>query len=226
MNNGDVINIINSNLNRDLNGNAFTAEEFTSIINAQSSLLFAKKLGLPEEYRPNMPVGRMGAGISRKVDEDLRPFLNTDSVVVVGGLLDLTGKDIGYLLSIDPSTISGRSVDILFPDEYADRVGSAVVSPTEDDPIAKWISNTKLIVAPSTITQVTVTYYKNPTESEVVFTTDSTTLLQTYDATASTESGWGTDALTEIAYMSLRDAGVNIEKQDAVVHGDNLTKNE
>lgn len=226
MNNGDIISIVDSVLNRDLNGNAFTSTEYQTLINAQSQLLFAEKLGVPNEYRPNLPVGRMGAGVSRKISEELRPFLRTETVTVIGGALDLSSKTIGYLLSIDPTTISGRGIDVVEQDEFADRMGSAVVVPTLDDPVAKWISNTSLLVYPTTVTSVVVSYYTNPTDAVVVLETNSTTLLTSYDESASTETGWNDEQLTELAYRIIRDAGVNLENNNAINYGENVTKNE
>ena len=226
MNNGDIVNLVNTVINRDLNGLSIKTSEFQTLINAQSKLLFAEKLGIPNEYRPNLPVGRMGAGVSRKISEELRPFLRTETVSVISGSLDLSSKDIGYLLSIDPTTISGRGIDILEPDELADRLGSAVVAPTLDDPAAKWISETSLLVYPTTVTSVVVSYYTNPTDAVVVFDTNPTTLLQSYNTSSSTETGWLSEQLTEIAYRILRDAGVNLEKQDAFAYGQNVTQNE
>ena len=59
-------------------------------------------------------------------------------------------------------------------------------------------------------------YYKETREAVVVYTTNSTTLLEEYDAGNSTELEWTDNDKVIIAYRILRDAGVNIEKSDVV----------
>lgn len=223
---GDIVNIVNTVLNKDLNGNSIDYTEFQSLINSQSKLLFAEKLGLPNRYQLNAPIEQKGAGVSRKINSELRPFLRRESLTITGGAGNLASldEDVGYLLSVTPNTISGRGFDIVDPDEWADRVGSVVVTPTVDDPILMYTDEDSILISPSTITEVYVTYYKTPDDAVFTYTQNATTLLPEYVGT--TELEWGDEQKIEIAYRILRDAGVNIERQDAVAYAQNIVSNE
>lgn len=223
--NWDILTIVNTVLNKDLEGNAISTDEAETLINAQSQIMFAEKLGIPNEYARNVPLARRGVGVTRKVSQELRPFLKKATKAVTGGALTFT-EDIGYLLSVEPETISGRGVDIIEPDELADRIGSEVVSPSVDDPVMLWETNTTAIIYPTSITQVTVRYYEFPNNAVIATTTNSTTLREEYDATNSTELQWNDEQKVELAYRILRDAGVNIERQDVVALGERITQNE
>lgn len=216
--NGDIINIVDTVLNKDLNGRSITASEFQTLINSQSKLLFASKLGVPNEYARDVPVARKGASVSRVIDSSLRPFLKREALVVTGGIADLStlSATYSYLLAINPVSITGRGFDELTPDQEADRLGSSVVAPTEKDPAFTWNTPTQLLIHPSTITSVTVIYYKEPDDAVVVTKVNATTLDEEYDASSSTELEWEDTEKVQIAYRILRDAGINIERNDVV----------
>lgn len=224
--NFDIINICRIATNKDLEGDSVTAAEYQSVINAKSKLLFADKLGLPEEYGRNVPVGRRGAAISRKNDEELRPFYNMTTLPTAGGVADFSSLNMGYFLAMQPSTITGRGFDELTADEYADRVGDTVVAPTAKDPVFVWRDSTSAMVFPAGIGTVTLFYYKNPTDAVVVTTVNPETLLEEYNASASTETGWGDEQQTEIAYLILKDLGVNMERQDVMALGQMVSEND
>lgn len=226
MNNGDIITLVNTIRNKSLSGEDFRADEWQSIINFNSKKLFDKKLGFESEYQLNAPIARRGASLSRKISTELKPFLRRSTVPVVGGVATLSSLTIGYLNAIEPSTIYGRGFDELEPDEVAERNGDSVTAPTVYDPAFTWNSDTAVLIYPSTITSIVVSYYTYPTDAVVAFTTNSTTLLKSYNATSSTETGWRDNQLLEIAQMILRDMGVNMERQDIAMYADNLVKTE
>jgi len=225
--NGDIINIVNLIRNKEVEGKDINADEWSSLITANSQNLFASLLGVPNLYQVNMAVERRGAEVSRVVSEKLRPFYVRESANVVGGAVDLSTKDIGYLLAVEPTTITGRGFDELEPSEVADRLGDPVVAPTLKDPCLEYsTAGDSIFVYPSSMASVTLKYYKFPTDAVVVFTTDNQTLLQTYDEGNSTETGWKKNELLKIAYMCLRDLGVNMKESDVIAYSQNLVTNE
>ena len=227
MTNWDIIQLVNLIRNQELEGESVTASQFQTLINTQSKLLFAEKLGLPNLYQLNAPIERRGVNLSRKISTELRPFYVSESVSVVGGTADFSSKSIGYLDAIEPSTISGRGFDELFGDEVADRLGSAVISPTEDYPCFQWqTSGDAITVYPGTITSIVLKYYQFPPDAVVATTVNSTTLREEYDSGNSTELLWDDEQKVEIAYRILRDMGVNMERQDLLAYGQNVTQNE
>ena len=224
--NGSVIDLANSIRNIDLNGEDFRADEWSALITSNSQKLFAKLIGLPNLYQLNTPIERRGANVSRRIDEKLSPFYNRDIVTVVGGGADFSSKDIGYLLAINPASISGRGFTELQPDRIATVLASSVVAPTEDDPAFDWQTSDSILVYPTTITSIVLYYYKFPTDAVVVFETDPVTLIKSYDAGSSTETGWGKDELVEIAYMCLRDLGINMKEGEITAYADKIVNNE
>lgn len=214
--NDDIVQIVNIVLNKDLNGNSMKASEMQTLINAKSKLLFASYLGVPNEFARDIPVARKGAGVSRVLTSKLRPFYKRETLNVVGGVADLDSlsEDYSYLLALAPTTIKGRGFDELEPDQVAEVLGSAVIAPTEKDPAYEFRDETSLLIYPSTITSVVVSYYKEPKDAVLVYSTNTTTLLEEYNASASTELEWDDTEKIEIAYRVLIDAGVNIGRMD------------
>lgn len=226
--NWNIIKLIESVVNKDVEGNAFTDDEWTSMFNAHNHLLFAEKLGLPNEYSRDIPVARRGVGLSRKLISELEPFYRRETLAAPSGVADLTTltDTYSYLLAINPASITGRGFDELNSDEIANRLGSAVTAPSVDDPAFEWSSPTSLLLYPSTITSVVVMYYKQPKDAVVVTTTNSTTLLREYDSVSSVEMEWDTEQLVEIAYRVLRDIGVNMERGDVTALAAQITRDE
>ena len=225
--NFDIITLVNLIRNKDLEGEDITASEFQTLINAQSKLLFAEKLGVPNLYQLNAPIERRGVNVSRKIAGELRPFYVRETVLIVGGAADFSSKSIGYIDAIEPSSISGRGIDELFGDEVADRLGSAVVAPTADDPCMEWTSSgDSVLVYPSTITSIILKYYTFPPDAVVVLTTNATNLREEYDSVNSTELLWDDEQKIEIAYRILRDLGINMERQDVTAYAQNIVSNE
>lgn len=214
--NGDLVNLVNIVLNKDLSGNSISPAEMQSLINAKSKLLFADLLGIPNEYARNVPVARKGAGINRVVSSALRPFYKKETLSVIGGVADLTGlsETYAYLLALTPATITGRGFDELEPDQAAEVLGDPVIAPTAKDPAYEFRDDTSLLIYPSTITSVSVSYYKEPDDAVLVYVTDTDTLQEEYDAGSSTELEWDDKEKINIAYRVLIDAGVNIGRND------------
>lgn len=222
--NWDIITLVNTIRNRDLQGEDIKADEFQTLINAQSQLMFAEKLGIPNLYSLGAAFERKGAEISRKISQELRPFLVTESVASIGGQIDLSTKNVGYLLALNPSTASGRGFDELTQGELTDRLGDSVVTPTADDPALVWNSGDTILIYPSTLS-VSIVYYKFPTDAVIATTVNSNTLKEEYDADNSTELEWNDEQKIECAYRILRDIGVNMERQDVAQYANQIVAN-
>ena len=222
--NFNIIQLVNLATNRDINTQAFTTEEYQTLINSNSIRLFKRKLGLPEEYAKDMPVAQEGVGVSKKIELDLAPFLTHEIIAVAGGVVDLTGKDIGYLEDFMTNPIGLRGMDYLKGDEIGDRINNPITAPTADDPVYYRTELRKFTVYPVSITSITAIYYKNPTTAVVVIDTNATTLLPEYNGGSSTELNWDDVNKIDIAYMIIRDAGLSVQRPDIVQLADNLVK--
>ena len=226
MNNWDIINLANTIRNKNVQGGDIRADQWQTLINANSQKLFAGLLGVPNLYQLDAPIERRGANLSRAIDLKLRPFYKRETVSVVGGVADFSTKNIGYLLNLSPSTATGRPFDELTPYELDDRLSSAVVAPTTKDPAFTWRDGSSIFVYPASVNSVVLSYYQFPTEAVVLFTTNSVTLLEEYDETNSVETGWNDSELMEITYMILRDLGVNMQRQDILAYAQQRVTNE
>jgi hypothetical protein len=222
--NFNIIQLVNIAVNRDINTQAFSTAEYQTMINSNSIRKFKIKLGLPEEYSKDYPVAQEGVGLTKKIEQDLEPFLHYDVLPVAGGVLDLSSKDIGYLIDLVPSPVGTRGMDYITLSEVGDRLNNPITEPTADDPVYYRTAKDTFSVAPVSIVNVSTAYYKNPVEAVVIITADPTTLLPVYDANASTELEWDDINKIDIAYMIIRDAGVNIERADVVQYANNLVK--
>jgi hypothetical protein len=221
MTNHDIIKIVNFVLNKDINGNAFGAAEFTSMINAQSLRLFYDKMGLTQEYQLNAPVARSGVGLSKKLTQDLLPFYKTTTKAVVGGMVSMTGLNSEFIISVIPVPVIARGFDEVNADELGNRLSNPITAPSLSDPIMVWTASDTFMVYPATITSVTVHYYETPAIASVSFTTDPVTLLPVYTGT---ELAWSDSNKVEIAYRIIRDAGMNIERSDVMQYANQIVQ--
>ena len=222
MTNWDIINIVQSVLNKDLNGMAFKISEYQQMINAASLKLFVSKLGLTSEYQREVPIARQGVAVSQKVDNDLLPFLRSQAISAVGGVVSLTGLGVAYIDTLLPNPHVGRGFDVLSLYELPERLRNAITAPTEEDPIVVRDGLNKLTIYPSTLTGVTMYYYVYPRQAVIAVTRNTTTLAPEYDSGNSIELEWDDANKVEIAYLVLRDAGVNIERQDVLRYAETV----
>lgn len=222
--NFNIIQLVNLAINRDINTQAFTTEEYQTLINSNSIRKFKQKLGLPEEFAKNIPVAQEGVGLSKKNEQDLQPFLHYDDEAVAGGSVDLSAKNVGYLIDFIPNPVGKRGMDYISFAEVGDRLNNPITAPSSNDPVYYRTSKDIFAVFPVTITAVSVAYYKNPTPAVVVITADPVTLLPVYSTGGSTELEWDDINKIDIAYMIIRDAGLSIERPDVVQLADNLVK--
>lgn len=224
MTNWDIIKLVNLVLNKDLSGNAFTKEDYETSINTQSLRLFKRKLGLPEEYQRDSPVAQEGVDVSKKIDQDLSPFLNSATVTKTGATINLTTQNPAFIASFMPVPQGLRGFDEVTLGELPERLTNSITHPTLDDPIVVRSGKNKFDLYPSGILGATIAYYKYPTPAVVRWTRNSVTLRPEYDLANSVELEWDDINKMDIAYMILRDAGINIQRRDIQQYADNLVK--
>jgi len=221
MTNYDIIKIVNLAINKDINGNAFSPDEYITMINAHSIRLFMQRLGLTSEYN-GQPVAREGVSISKVNEMSLLPFQVIETLIPVNGLLDLTGKNIAYIGAVLPTTITGRGFSEIYPYQLGERLGDPITQPTSADPMLMWRTPVSMQIYPATITSISVIYYKYPTSANFTITPNPTTLLPVY--TSIQELEWNDSDKVEIAYRIIREAGVNIERGDVVQYSNEVIK--
>mgnify|MGYP001766100663 CR=1 FL=1 len=133
-------------------------------------------------------------------------------------------SNIAYIASITPVPHTGRSFDILKLSELPERLMNAITAPTEKDPVCLRTGHAKIEIYPATLTGAKIAYYKYPRQAVIAVTRNATTLAPEYDSGNSIELEWDDLNKVEIAYIVLRDAGVNIERQDVQAYADKLIR--
>jgi hypothetical protein len=207
--NNDILNIVNVVINRDLNGASLNKDDYEAELNAQSLRLFNSKL--PQ------------VGITKKVDKDLSPFFCKVTKVAVRGSIDLTAENPAFIASMIPNPFTARGFDEVTAGELPDRLMNAITEPTLSDPIIVIGGDNRFDVYPSGILGATIMYYKYPSKATVVYTHDPVTLRPIYDP-SSVELEWSDTCKIDLAYMILRDAGMNVNRHDIEQFADSVVK--
>ena len=208
MTNFDLYQLLNFIVNKDVYSRAITPDQFDLELKSKNLRLMRKRLGLPETYIPG--AANEGAGVTRLTDTDLLPFLVEETKNPVSGIITLTS---GWYYILDVHTETSITFDIISYAEISNRIRNYITAPTALHPIA-YIVRQGLKVLPTTITNVSVAYYKKPTDPVFATTTDPTTLRLTYDSGNSVELDWDDGSKLDVLNMILQDMGINIERGD------------
>lgn len=206
--------------NKDYNGNFFKPEHYKSAIIAANLDLYKKKSGLPEEYRPGMPLGREGFEINQKSLDNVSHFKGhvTDQAVGTGyfaipaNYVYWDSMSYNYVATIDGSpTTLPRPVEILTEDKLADRRGNWTKQPTKEFPVAverRDAAWDRFYIFPTTINAVDFHYYRLPVEPVFSYTVAADVL--TYDAAGSTEFEWPANLHMDLVRIMLSYLGINL----------------
>jgi hypothetical protein len=207
MNNFDLYQLLNFIVNKDVYSRAITPDQFDVELKSKNTRLMRKRLGLPETYIPG--AANEGAGVTRITDTDLLPFLVEQTANPVSGIVTLTSN---WYYILDWYTATSITADLMGYEEISNRRNNYITKPTTLHPAA-YIVKAGLKVLPTTITGVTVIYYRKPADP-VFATTVGADLRLAYDAGSSVELEWDDGSKQDILYMILQDMGVNIERGD------------
>jgi hypothetical protein len=208
MNNFALYQLLNFIVNKDVYSRAITPDQFDLELKSKNLRLMRKRLGLPETYIPG--AANEGAGVTRLTDTDLLPFLVEQTLNPVSGIITLTT---GWYYILDWYTTTSITADLISYEEISNRRNNYITKPTTLHPAA-YIVKQGLKVLPTTITGVTVVYYRKPVDPVFTTITDPTTLRLTYDPNNSVELEWDDGSKLDILNMILQDMGLNIERGD------------
>jgi len=206
MTNFDLYKLLNFIINKDIYAQAISPDEFALELQSKNLRHFRKRLGLPETYIPGS--ANEGVGVTRSTDTDLLPFLVEETTNPMSGIITLLAN---WYYILDFYTATSITSDLIGIEELSDRLNNYITKPTASH-IAAYIVPQGLKVYPSTITGVTVLYYREPTTPTFVTVTDPVTLELTYGA--SVELEWNDGSKLDILYMILQDMGLNVERGD------------
>ena len=206
MTNFDLYKLLNFIVNKDVYAQAISPQEFGLELVSKNLRHFRKRIGLPETYIPGS--ASVGAGVNRVSDTDLLPFLVEETKNPVNGVIALTTN---WYYILDFFTSSSVTSDLIGVEEFSSRVRNYITQPTTSH-IAAYIVPQGLKVFPTTLTGVTVIYYREPVTPTFVTSINPVTLELVYGT--SVELEWDDGNKLDVLNMILQDMGLNIERGD------------
>lgn len=208
--------------NKDFNGNFFKPDHYKSSIIAADLDLYKKKSGLPEEYRPGMPLAREGFEINKKSLDNVSNFKGhiVDQAVASGyfaipdNYIYWDEMSYNYVVTVDgtPTTLP-KPVELLTEGQLTSRRGNWIKKPTKKCPVAVERRDSvgdwkRFYIYPATINAVDFHYYRLPIEPVFAYSIANDVL--TYDAGNSTEFEWPANLHMDLVRIMLSYLGINL----------------
>ena len=209
MTNFDLYKLVNFIVNKDVYAQSMSDTEFELELKSKNQRHFRRRLGLPEAFNPGS--ASEGAGMNRLVESDLLPFLVTETKNPVAGIISPTYLSWYYML--DFYTADSITSDLLATEEISSRLNNFILEPTIYH-IAAYRVPTGLKVLPTTITSVTLVYYRKPIDPVFKVITDPVTLEMSYDINNVMELEWDDGNKLDVLNMILQDLGINLQRGD------------
>ena len=201
---------------------SLTPTQFSDMLHLASLRHFKRKLGLPEEYKPGMPLPTQAYEITSRITEDLRRFkvvagYDTSTPIVVSK----TGKaeypqdyyiisTITYQYNDDKNRLT-RKVEVLSDLEYQERVSSLNETPDALFPVCNMQSD-YIQFAPRNIGAVSMVYLRTP--KPPVYFVNTNKGYYEYDDVNSVQLEWDEMNQIDIMVLFLSDLGVKLGKAD------------
>lgn len=224
----DVWNTVYTKLNKDQSGQSFTIPQFNEIAKLVSYEYFKLKVGLPEAYKPGMPIAPQNWQVSQKIADDMRqfliwmggpdyPMLKLDQYGVATIPTDYIAFSSCYFNQQDISEdcasteLIPRPIDFIVDAVWADRLSSPIARPTFEVPVAKWFG-TKAQFAPAGMGYVNFTYLREPSTPVLAVTYDSNN-DPVYDSTSSVQFDFPDVCIPDIINLIFENAALNIKDQ-------------
>lgn len=225
MTNYDILKLARYIAGERLPGKAVSQGMFGLLLDNAQLKHFKRKVGLPETYRPGMPLPEQAYDITQKLTEDLRKFKvhmgdDTTPLIVTNGKAELP-RDYYYCSTIvykhvRNTTVRERLVEVVNDLQWAERLSSSIITPTLKYPIANFQSD-YLRVSPRTIRYLDFIYLRLPKEPTLKFKTENGVL--TYDS-SSQELEWDDVNKIDIIHILLGDMGINLGKPELVQYSE------
>lgn len=190
------------------------------LIDGASLKQLKRKMGLPEQYQPGQPLSAQAYEVTPIISHDLEPFKRTKGwkdepalSVDSDGFILLPSDYFYYSSMIHTANGVRRHFEFMPDEEFEKRIGDPLIGPNERNPIAN-IQFGYIRIAPTTITEVSMTYIKRP--DKPVYATKTVNGYREYDPVNSVELEWDDVNRLDIIYIMLYDLGINMQRGDLV----------
>ena len=223
MNLGEVKAAVNQILRKDNVGNAISPSEFNSLLLRTNLEYFKLKYGLPEEYEKGDYSARQAWEVTRKISDDLAPFLVSKDGQInpplsvnnkgVANIPDDYAHASAMLFEIREGTEHKYIiVEALSNAQYNARKTSSILEPAFDCPICTFRDGV-IQFAPANLGFVAFDYLRQPNTPVYAYTVQSD-LTEVYDHENSTQLEWPVDCHTDIVNMIVSYAADALHLQD------------
>ena len=178
----------------------WTTEQLNKVYSLVNYDILKKKYGYPKDFH--------GAETIQQILDSLRILKTTDSSISLTlGEGDLPAD---YLHKLK-ATAGGRNIDFVTELEDGERESSPVRMASTRYPTAT-INNTKINVKPTSISTISLVYYKRPTTP--VYAVTETNGILVYDAGSSTDFDWNDEHDQDIIRYTLEYMGITVRNED------------
>lgn len=196
---------------------------FNELLNVCQLKHFKKKIGLPEEYQPGLPLPRQVIEITQKITDDLRRFkvnhgddlpvykVNHGQAVIPSNY---------YIVStlVYPAKSGDRRIEIVTDTQFADRMNSSLIKPRMRYPIANF-QKSFIRIEPKEIRYIKFIYYRYPNRAQYSIALpdpdrDTPNWFMEYDPVTSVQLEWDDVNTVDIIHMMLQDLSITVEKRD------------
>jgi len=179
--------------NKEQSGNSVSPSEFNLNLRRATDDLFRKEYGLPEDYKPGVPLPDISYEITQRIKDDMRVFKKTETITIDANGNGNIPDDYVHYTGIrynkvtnntgGQPTVEPKSVEAIDDDKWVGRIGNSIKVPNKDYPICNFNSSS-IQFEPKDLYKVDLTYLKYPSTPNWAYTiTDGTAI---YDAGNST----------------------------------------
>jgi hypothetical protein len=204
---------------------SLTPAKFCDLLHIAQLKHYKRKLGLPEEYQPGMPLPRQAFDITQKITEDLRRFKvikdGPSAIPVVGGRFNYPAgyyypSSLVAFIEYPGEGTRSKVIEIVTDKRWDEMQGNWVDRPNDEYPIAN-SQATFIRVAPETIIRVGMVYLRQPSKP-VYSVTISPNGVNQYNPAGSSwgisGDDWDEVNQVDIMYVLLSDLGITMQRQD------------
>ena len=213
----------------------FPIDHYNELLALCNILQFKKKLGIPEQYSPGMPIPREVVEITQRNMGDLRPFKKVLGERDYGPLIvdkfgytdiptDFVYYTSLYYFNTEDKVTSLTDIDVVTDKRWSERVSHAIEYPDRDYPICNIVAN-KIRFMPKDLRQVLMTYYRWPVTPIYKMAYDfSDYKMEVYDEVNSVQLEWDDMNIYDIIILMLEFFGIKMTAQDLVQFSDQKIK--
>lgn len=149
------------------------------------------------------------------IPEPVKKFVTTQPVVITSGIGSLpAAAGLIFHKEITFTTSDGGSEgEWLHPEAFDDRLRSLILPPSSEFPIAK-IQNGTIIIAPSSITKINLTYFRLPIDFIYAVTYDADGRGEVFAPGSSTDTEFGLEYASSIVKQASQYLGIAGQNPD------------